>query len=88
MRKIVPSSRFDRDLTRALRRGKDARKLSAIIGRLQVGKELEKRHKAHPLVGKWQSYMECHVEADWLLIYQLTKDELRLARIGTHSDLF
>ena len=88
MRKIVPSSRFDRDLKRIVRRGKDVRKLTAVIRKLQAGKVLEKRYEAHPLVGNWQSYMECHIDPDWLLIYQLTGDELRLIRTGTHADLF
>jgi mRNA interferase YafQ len=28
------------------------------------------------------------VEPDWLLIYKLDGNELKLARTGTHSDLF
>jgi len=31
---------------------------------------------------------ECHIEPDWLLIYDVTPDEVRLIRTGTHSDLF
>jgi len=31
---------------------------------------------------------DCHIEADWVLIYTADKDSLRLERTGTHSDLF
>ena len=33
---------------------------------------------------------ECHIEPDWLLVYQIIDDELilRLIRTGSHSDLF
>jgi hypothetical protein len=38
--------------------------------------------------GEWKGYWDCHVEPDWLLIYKVTDDEVRLARTGTHADLF
>lgn len=33
---------------------------------------------------------ECHIEPDWLLIYQIVRNELilNLVRTGSHSDLF
>ena len=33
---------------------------------------------------------ECHIEPDWLLVYQIVNDTLilKLIRTGTHSDLF
>jgi addiction module RelE/StbE family toxin len=43
---------------------------------------------ARPLKGDWKGYWECHLQADWLLIYKATADEVRLARTGTHADLF
>ena len=49
-------------------------------------------YKNHPLKGypKSRNIWECHVDPDWLLIYEKTKDRLRLILIdtGTHSDLF
>ena len=32
--------------------------------------------------------MECHIEPDWLLIYQMNETELWLVRTGSHADLF
>ena len=88
MRTIVPSNQFDRDLKRMVKRGKNPKKLGTVIKKLQIGEDLEKKHRPHPLSGNWFEYMECHIEPDWLLIYQLSKTELRLVRTGSHSDLF
>lgn len=41
------------------------------------------------LSGEWKGFYECHIEPDWLLIYDTTSsDILALHRTGTHSDLF
>jgi mRNA interferase YafQ len=40
------------------------------------------------LKGAWKGRRDCHIEPDWVLIYRMTEDELRLERTGTHSDLF
>jgi mRNA interferase YafQ len=31
---------------------------------------------------------ECHIEPDWLLIYEVRPTEVLLIRTGTHSELF
>ena len=38
----------------------------------------------------YQDVMECHIESDWLLVYQIREDVLclYLMRTGTHADLF
>jgi len=45
-------------------------------------------YRDHPLKGNWGGYRDAHIEPDWLLIYRISRDELHLARTGTHSDLF
>ena len=44
----------------------------------------------HKLNGKYQGYRECHIEADWLLIYKKFDNilVLILLRTGSHSELF
>ncbi|MGX7182025.1 type II toxin-antitoxin system YafQ family toxin [Enterococcus pallens] len=41
------------------------------------------------LKGNWKGFRECHVEADWLLIYRIHNDvcELVLVRTGNHDNL-
>jgi mRNA interferase YafQ len=41
------------------------------------------------LSGDWAGYRECHVKPNLLLIYRkVDQDTLRLARLGSHSELF
>ena len=88
MRDVVQSSAFERDLRKLLKRGKELAKLYEIVEQLAKGELLAVRHKPHPLKGDWKPKWDCHIEPDWLLIYEVTDDEVLLARTGTHSDLF
>jgi mRNA interferase YafQ len=88
MKAIVPSTAFRKDVKRAHRRGLDLDKLSSVITKLQRGEPLPPSNSAHPLKGEWKGYWDCHIEPDWLLIYKVTDDDVRLARTGTHADLF
>jgi len=50
---------------------------------------LPMRNRDHDLSGNWSDCRECHVRPDLLLIYmKVAADELRLVRLGSHSDLF
>ena len=56
-------------------------------GRLRVS--LEARYRDHDLSGDWAGYRECHIKPDLLLIYRKSEPStLRLARLGSHSELF
>ncbi|MEM1041275.1 MAG: type II toxin-antitoxin system YafQ family toxin [Bacteroidota bacterium] len=82
------TSQFKRDAKRSKRRGKDVAKLRAVIEKLARGEALEERLRDHALAGEYQGTRECHVEPDWLLIYEATDEEVVLIRTGTHADLF
>jgi mRNA interferase YafQ len=88
MLRIAPSGRFRRDVKRAVKRGKDIAKLTAVIDLLQAGRNPPANHNDHPLRGDWNGFRDLHIEPDWLLIYRIAGDELQLARTGTHADLF
>lgn len=87
MLSIVGSTQFVRDVKLAQRRGKDLRKLKAIV-LLENEQPLPERCRDHPLQGAWQHYRDCHIEPDWLLIYRIEVHQLYLARTGAHTDLF
>ena len=70
------------------KRGKDLAKLKAIVGLLLAEKSLPPKNKDHQLGGNWSGHRDCHIEPDWILIYKIFDDELRLERTGSHSDLF
>ena len=86
--RLLTTKRFEKDLKRALKRGKDSDKLWKIVELLLDNKPLEKRHRPHPLSGNYATAWECHIEPDWLLIWNQEDDQLVLSRTGTHSDLF
>lgn len=87
---IRPTTRFQKDLKRVQRRGYDMKLLSNLIHMLADGQPLPPKNRDHPLTGDYAGLRECHVAPDWLLIYELSDDDLilYLTRTGTHSDLF
>ena len=70
------------------KRGGDIKKLHAAIEKLVNEQELEEHYRDHPLQGQFAGARDCHLTPDWILIYAIVHDELRLIRMGTHSDLF
>ena len=86
--RLLTTKRFEEDLKRVLKRGKDLDKLWEIVELLLDNKPLEKRHRPHPLSGNYATAWECHIEPDWLMIWNQEDDQLVLSRTGTHSDLF
>ncbi|HEY5747222.1 MAG TPA: type II toxin-antitoxin system YafQ family toxin [Chryseolinea sp.] len=86
--KVSQTSQFKKDIKRQKKRGKDLSKIKSVIDLLISGQSLLPKHRDHPLTGNWIGHRDCHVEPDWILIYRLLEDELRLERTGTHSDLF
>lgn len=85
---LIWQSQFKKDFKNAKKRGKKLDKLAKIITDLQHGRTLPAKYKNHKLKGNYADCWECHIEPDWLLIYQLTTEELILIRTGSHSDLF
>lgn len=86
--RLLTTTRFEKDLKRAQKRGKDLEKLWTVVERLLAKQPLDPRHRPHHLSGDWASFWECHLEPDWLLIWDQEEDVLVLARTGIHSDLF
>ncbi|MGB8215638.1 MAG: type II toxin-antitoxin system YafQ family toxin [Anaerolineales bacterium] len=82
------STAFKRDYRRLQKRGFDMAKLRQVLERLAVGETHGERYQDHPLRGNYAGARDCHIEPDWVLIYAIVGDELRLLRIGTHADLF
>jgi len=51
-------------------------------------KELPKEARDHALKGDWADFREFHISGDLLVIYQVDNTNIKLVRIGTHSQLF
>ncbi|MEW6184679.1 MAG: type II toxin-antitoxin system YafQ family toxin [Thermodesulfobacteriota bacterium] len=88
MMKVSQTKQFSRDVKRMRKRGKNLEKLQEIVKLLIENIPLPPTYRDHPLMGPWQPSRDCHIEADWILIYTADKGSLRLERTGTHSDLF
>jgi len=88
MRRITQRKQFRNDLKRQRRRGKDLEDLFAVVELLAEEGVLPSGFRPHQLRGEWKGLWDCHIEPDWLLIYDVTATEVVLFRTGTHSDLF
>lgn len=92
MRTIDRSSAFKRDYKRE---GKGRHQLTLdddlvpVLTALANDQPLAPRHRDHDLSGEWAGYRDCHVKPDLVLIYRKPDEgTLRLARLGSHSELF
>jgi len=92
MRTIERSSGFKRDYKResaGRHRGSLDLPLSTVLAALASDQPLDLRYRDHALSGNWAGYRECHIKPDLLLIYRKGGTSLlRLARLGSHSELF
>jgi mRNA interferase YafQ len=79
---------FGKDVKRLLKRKNKLDKLQRILDSLQNNEPLPLTARPHILQGEWAGAWECHIESDWLLIYEFAENEIRLYRTGTHADLF
>lgn len=93
MRSIELSTAFKRDYKRAKanpRYAQDVRNLFESVALLLANDEpLPDSYRDHALIGDWKGYRECHLKPDLLLIYKTEEpDILKIARLGSHSELF
>lgn len=81
------SSRMIKNVRKMARRGKDISKMDAVINILADRKVLPSRYRDHALHGALEGCRECHIEPDWLLVYEVIEGELMLYAMdtGTHA---
>ena len=84
------TTQFKKDLKLAKKQNKDLDKLFSVIEVLSRGETLPPQYRDHDLSGNYKGTRECHVEPDWLLVYEIQDNVLvlMLYRLGTHSELF
>ena len=93
MRTIERSSVFKKDFKRVKATARHARDVEALlteaVAALAVDRPLPVANRDHPLIGRWTGYRDCHLKPDLVLIYRKSEPSiLRLARIGSHSEVF
>ena len=90
MLSLKTSSQYRKDRRLAIKRGLEMWRLDDVIQTLLEEKQLAPQHRDHALAGDYFEFRECHIQADWLLVYAVDGENLILTvmRTGTHSDLF
>jgi len=89
MRTVRYTKQFKKDYKRIKRQGKSPDKLKQVVQLLAQDAALPDKCRDHALIGNYAGARECHIEPDWLLIYQYGDfDDLILIRTGRHSHLF
>lgn len=70
------------------KQNKDIKKLKALVNVLISGENLNPKYRDHQLTGNWKGHRDCHIEPDWLLIYQINETNFILEATGSHAELF
>ena len=87
---IKYTKHFKKDLKLAQKQQKDLTKLLEVVEVLAEGGTLDPSYRDHELTGRFRGTRECHIEPDWLLVYEIRKKTLvlMLYRLGSHAKLF
>ena len=92
MKEIVFTRRFERDFRRLKKQlpadALDYETLEYVFELLQRGTSLPSPFREHSLGREYTGFFECHVDADWLLVYRVTRTRIVFHRTGRHRDLF
>lgn len=90
MYSIEYTNRFGKDLKRCVSRGLDITKLRTAILLLEKSGTLPQAYRPHKLSGNYEGCWECHIQPDWLMVWQQNDTGLTLLflRTGSHSDVF
>ena len=87
---ITTTNRFEKNVEQCKKRGYNMELLRKAISLLAETGTLPATYKPHKLPGKYKGHWECHLQPDWLLVWQQNDTELILlfTNTGTHADLF
>ena len=84
------TNQFEKTLNQLRNKIKITDSLLKVIDVLADGGVLEAKYCDNGLPGKYSGIRECHIEPDWLLVYEIKNEVLvlMLYRLGKHSELF
>jgi mRNA interferase YafQ len=87
---VEVTNSFKKDFVDCYHKGLDVGLLIKAVEILAVEGKLPQEYKPHILHNKYQSYMECHIRPDWLLIWKQDDEQLilLLTNTGTHAHIF
>lgn len=87
---IQYTGKIKKDIKLALKRNLKIELFKEVVTILEKDGKLPAKYKPHVLKGNYKGLWECHIQPDWLLIWEQndTIKLITLTRTGTHSDLF
>jgi mRNA interferase YafQ len=89
MKTLQPTTQYRKDLKRYKHQPKKLADLTALLAIIQNEQPIPSQYLPHPLHGKYNGCIECHIQGDFLLIWFDPKSNvIELVRLGTHSELF
>lgn len=88
MLEIEQHKNFMKDLQKVRLNDTELAKFTLYVSSLMNAKALPKEARDHELKGEWQGFREFHIGGDKLVIYFIEDNILKLARLGTHAQLF
>ena len=84
------TKRFKKEIKLMGKQGRDLGKIRTVMDMIINEQPLPPKYENHPLHGKWKGAFGCHIQGDWVLIYE-TDDAARTVTFhhtDSHSDLF
>jgi len=90
MYSLSTTKQFEKDYKLCNKRGFKIALLHTIFELLEKDGTIPLKYKPHRLTGNYKGFWECHIQPDWLLIWEKQEKEknIQLIRTGTHADLF
>ena len=90
MYSLEQTGSFKKDIKLAKKRGLNMQLLDIVVTTLVLEGKVPVVYKPHILKGNYKGMWECHIQPDWLLVWEQneTIKLISLVRTGTHSDLF
>ena len=85
MYSIEYTNRFKKDLLRCQKQGKDMKLIHSVISQLVNKGMLPAKYHPHKLVGRYAGKWECHIQPDWLLVWEQYDKQLRMVMTNTGS---
>jgi len=85
---LVQTKAFIRDSKKQKMSDKHFTKFIQYLSLLSESKDLPPEAKDHALKGEWDDFRGFHISGDLLIVYQTENEEIKLVRLGTHSQLF
>ena len=89
MKTLQPTTQYRKDLKRYKHQPKKLTELAVLLKLIQNEQPIPAEYLPHPLYGRYSGCTECHIQGDFLLIWNDPKSNvIELVRLGSHSELF